>query len=89
MNKENFKYLSECKDFDVLKNNVSLDELKEMEYAISLYKNDDIFMGEDSFGVFVEYQNGLQEFWSYKNVLMWYEGWLPTEDLLEYMTGGN
>ena len=85
MNNGKFKYLSVCKDFDMLKEQLSDKQLEVIETALSLYENDDIFMEQQYYDVIVEYRNEVQEFCPYKNIILWYEDMLDTGDFINYM----
>lgn len=80
-----FKYLSVCKDFDVLKEQLSDKQLEVIETALSLYENDDILVEERGYEMIVEYRNEVQEFCPYKSIILWYQDILHTDDFIDYM----
>lgn len=83
--KETFCYLSKATDYDILRQNLSTRQLLEIENALKMYENDELFVVIDDYEVCIDYANNPEEMFPYKPVISWYEGLIDTDELIEFI----
>lgn len=72
---EEYKYLSQCKDFDLLCEHYSGERLRDFEHAIEEYENSSC--SEDDFEK--------QAYYGYSDIINWYCGTMSTEQLFDFL----
>ncbi len=72
---ENYTYLSQCKDFKLLFDHYSTEQLEDFEQAIKEYEES----GNTEENFEYQAQHG------YSDVINWYEGTMTTEQLFDFV----
>lgn len=77
--KTNYKILSNCKDFQILQENLSEDILQEIENQLEHYENYQCLYDDEKEDIIEEYKKN----YGANNVINWYEGVMPTDYFIE------
>lgn len=72
---EKYKYLSQCKDFKLMLEHYSEEQLEDFEQAIKEYEESG--KSEEDFET--------QSFYGYADIINWYEGTMTTEQLFDFV----